>query len=63
MADMPCNMLYLLDMNNLKAILYLLWELLDILSVLSRQQHGLDTGTQSANELLLDTTNSSNAAT
>src|SRR5512140_2751926 len=42
------------DMNNLQPVSHLPRKILDIFSVLSRQQHRLDPGTQRSDELLLD---------
>lgn len=48
--------------ENLQAVLDLLWKVLDVLAVLGRQQHRLDAGPQRANQLLLDAADGRDAA-
>lgn len=50
------------DMENFQAILDLLWQVLDIFAVLCRQQDCLDTSSECADKLLLDSSDSGNAA-
>ncbi|KAF4513429.1 hypothetical protein G6O67_000702 [Ophiocordyceps sinensis] len=50
------------NVNNLKPVLDFLWQVLDVLSVLSRQKDRLDACPKGPNQLLLDTPDGSHSA-
>lgn len=50
-------------MDDLQSIFHFLGQIFDVLSVLCRQEHGLDTGPERADELLLDTSDGGDLAT
>src|SRR3954453_1925285 len=45
------------NIDDFQPLGYFLWNILDVLAVVIRQQHGLDTGAVSTNQLLLDAAN------
>lgn len=51
------------DVDDLQAIFDLLGQILDVLAVLCREEHSLDPGSERADELLLDTSDSGDLAT
>jgi hypothetical protein len=51
------------DVENVQPVLDLLREIFDVLPILRREQHCLDSSSESSNELLLDATDGCDATT
>ena len=49
------------DVHNLQTVLDFLWQVLDVLAVLSGQKDSFDAGSEGANELLLDSADGGDA--